>query len=262
MVLSSGMWYNPRMIREDTRAIREMLRMMGTDDWDLFLAYCPLTRREREIAYMVYREGLSVKEISRETGMSCGNVQRIRRGIYGKIRTFASASVFSRGVFFPRILSRISLLQDILPSEQLPEQLVRFLFRPGLPAAQPSRTFLPDSLQRFKINVHPRAPFLRQSSPSTRRKGSPSAGAGLILPRFSACVYAFCSVHGSTHAKNYRCSLRGCWRKCRAKLKNRKACGIMDRGRAGEGRRCALFRGKGGRRQKAGNPEGVFPHRL
>lgn len=93
MVLSSGMWYNPRMIREDTRAIREMLRMMGTDDWDLFLAYCPLTRREREIAYMVYREGLSVKEISRETGMSCGNVQRIRRGIYGKIRTFASASV-------------------------------------------------------------------------------------------------------------------------------------------------------------------------
>ena len=95
MVLSSGMWYNPHMIREDTRAIREMLRMMGTDDWDLFLAYCPLTRREREIAYMVYREGLSVKEISRETGMSCGNVQRIRRGIYGKIRTFASASVFS-----------------------------------------------------------------------------------------------------------------------------------------------------------------------
>ena len=34
-----------------------------------------------------------MKEISRETGMSCGNVQRIRRGIYGKIRTFASASV-------------------------------------------------------------------------------------------------------------------------------------------------------------------------
>ena len=51
MVLSSGMWYNPRMIREDTRAIREMLRMMGTVDWDLFLAYCPLTRRERGIAY-------------------------------------------------------------------------------------------------------------------------------------------------------------------------------------------------------------------
>lgn len=165
MVLSSGMWYNPRMIREDTRAIREMLRMMGTDDWDLFLAYCPLTRREREIAYMVYREGLSVKEISRETGMSCGNVQRIRRGIYGKIRTFASASVFSRGVFFPRI-----------PSEQLSEQLVRFLFRQRLPAAQPSRAFLPDSLQRFKVNIHPVPPFsaspLRPHGHSARPGGT------------------------------------------------------------------------------------------
>lgn len=76
------------MINESTRAMKEFLTSIGTDEYLYIMITAPLTQRQKEALTLLYRDGLSVTEVADKMRVGYDNVQYLRKKAIKKLEHF------------------------------------------------------------------------------------------------------------------------------------------------------------------------------